>query len=278
MKYSRTPVLEENMFCLNYYRFEDYVLEAQELKIKYRKTDTTLKDFLLKYSNKSIVIKIQDDFDQLDAKIFKEFLKECKNFKLILDFQNKGLLDLILSYELPFFFSNFVNSIDKMWGLLEYSPTDMYICEELGFNLKDVSNILHSKNIKVRVFPNICQSSFAATANLKAFFIRPDDIEFYSDYVDVFELISDPQRQKIIYKIYKEGKWFGALEELIPTLKMHIDNRFMLKDVFANARVNCRKKCLYNPNSCHICDQVIRTSQILKENNIYVKPVSKIAD
>lgn len=262
------------MFCLNYYRFQDYVFQAQELKIKYRKTDTTLSDFLKKYSDKSIVIKIQDDFDQLDAKIFKEFLKEHKNFRLIIDFKNKDTIDLVTNYEIPFFFSNFVTSIDKLWGLLAYHPTDMYICEELGFNLKDVSALLHENNVKVRVLPNICQSSFPATEGIKTFFIRPEDIDFYSQYVDVFEFVSDPQRQQVIFQVYKKGKWFGALEELIPTLKTHIDNRFMLKDVFAYSRLNCRKKCLYNPSSCHICEEIIRTSEVLKDNNIYIKPTS----
>lgn len=78
-----------------------------------------------------------------------------------------------------------------MQGLLKYHPTDMYICEELGFSLLKISKILHDNNVKVRVFPNICQSSFPETESIKTFFIRPEDIIFYAPFVDVFELVAD---------------------------------------------------------------------------------------
>ena len=260
------------MFCLNYYRFQEYIKQADELRIKYRKTDSTLKNFLEKYQDKTIIIEIGDDFDQLDSKIFKELQKDHKNFKLIVNYHQRKILDLILSNEIPFFFSNFITTIDELWGLMEYKPTDMYICEELGFHLDTVSKLLHEHNIKVRVIPNICQSSFSSTPGLKTFFIRPEDIDFYSNYVDVFEFISDAERQKTIFNVYKNGKWFGALEELIPTLKMHIDNRAILKDdFFAAPRVKCGKKCMYDPSSCRMCDRIVELSDIIIKNNLYLR-------
>jgi hypothetical protein len=38
---------------------------------------------------------------------------------------------------------------------------------------------------------------------LKTFFVRPEDIPIYGVFVDVFELIADEERQKVIFKIYK---------------------------------------------------------------------------
>jgi len=64
---------------------------------------------------------------------------------------------------------------------------------------------LHDNNIKVRVFPNICQSSFKETPSIKTFFIRPEDIKYYSTFVDVFELISNnAEIQNTLFKIYKQ--------------------------------------------------------------------------
>jgi hypothetical protein len=137
-------------------------------------------------------------------------------------------------------------------GLLKYNPTDMYICEELGFSLDKVSKILHDNNIKVRVFPNICQSSFPETPSIKTFFVRPEDIDFYSTFVDVFELISDEERQPILYKIYKQGKWFGKIQEIIPTFKGKLDSRYIL-NTFGVVRSKCGKRCMYVPGSCSIC-------------------------
>lgn len=150
----------------------------------------------------------------------------------------------------------------------------MYICEELGFSIEQVSKILHDNNVKVRVYPNICQSSFSSTPSLKTFFIRPEDIIFYSIFVDVFELVTDQDRQSIIYKIYKQGKWFGDLKEIIPSFKDDLDNRYILNP-FGFIRAKCKKKCMYAPGSCTICEKFLDLGDTLKKNNIVVKKAKK---
>lgn len=39
------------------------------------------------------------------------------------------ILSKIKEYQIPFFFSDFVSTIDEIHGLMKYQPTDMYICE-----------------------------------------------------------------------------------------------------------------------------------------------------
>ena len=258
------------MFCLNYYPFQKYIEDAEQLKIKYRAADRTLEDFLKKYQNKSIVIKIQDFFEETDAMLLKGLYDKYKNIKLIIDFNYKYALSLIQQHQIPFFFSNSVTSIDMLYGLLKYKPTDMYICEELGFFLDKVSTILHENNVKVRVYPNICQSSFSQTPSLNTFFIRPDDIPIYSVFVDVFELISDSERQQVLYKVYKEQKWFGKIKEIIPSFKDELDNKYIFDSAFGVIRSRCGKRCLYKPGSCNICNRFVDVANTLKQNNIVV--------
>ena len=258
------------MFCLNYYPFQKYLQDAEQLKIKYRAADRTLEDFLEKYQNKSIVIGIQGFFEYTDAMLLKGLYDKYKNIKLIIDFNYKYALSLIQQYQIPFFFSNSVTSIDMLYGFLKYKPTDMYICEELGFFLDKVSSILHENNIKVRVYPNICQSSFSQTPSLKTFFIRPDDIPIYQVFVDVFELISDAERQQVLYKIYKEQKWFGKIKEIIPSFKDELDNKYIFDSAFGVIRSKCGKRCLYKPGSCNICNRFVDVANTLKQNNIVV--------
>ncbi len=161
-----------------------------------------------------------------------------------------------------------------MMGLIKYHPTDMYICEELGFSLDKISKILHRNNIKIRVFPNICQSSFPETPSIKTFFIRPEDIPAYSAFVDVFELISDESRQETIFKVYKEEKWFGKINELIPTFRGDLDSRYLL-DTFGIVRSKCGKRCMYKPESCAICDQFSELAKTFKVNKIMIRTAKK---
>ena len=262
------------MFCLNYYPNQKYIEEADQLKIKYKPADRTLVDFLEVYKKKSIVIDVNDIFVKQDAALFSELCKKYPKVKLIVDFYNKEALELIEQYDIPHFFSNSVTSIDQMQGLLAYHPTDMYICEELGFFLDKISEILHKNHVKVRVYPNICQSSWAETPSLKTFFIRPNDIPIYSTFVDVFELISDKERQHVIFKIYKQEKWMGPISEIIPTFKHDLDNKYILSS-FGKIRSKCGKRCMYKPGSCNICERFAELGKTLEKSHIIIRSMKK---
>ena len=200
----------------------------------------------------------------------KSLYDKYKNIKIIFDFYNEEFLSRAQEFEIPFFFTNFVTSIDQLYGFMKYNPTDMYICEELGFFLDKVSKILHDNNIKVRVFPNICQSSFSETESIKTFFIRPEDIFIYATFVDIFELISDAERQETLFKIYKQGKWFGKIKEVIPTFKGELDSKYLLGN-FGMIRSKCGKRCLYKPGSCAICDRFIEVADTFEKNKIVIR-------
>lgn len=261
------------MFCIDYYPYQSYIKDADEIKVKYNPNVFVLKDFLELYKTKSIVLDVTENFDEIDAKMMKELLQTYNNFKIMLKYQNNKHLALVQKYNLPFFFFNFVTTIDQVYGFIEYHPTDMYICEQLGFSIDKISKILHNNNIKVRVFPNICQSSFSETNSLLTFFIRPDDIAFYKNFVDVFEIFSDRKSQGVIFKIYKEQKWFGDIHEIIPTFKGELDGRYLLND-FGIFRSKCGKRCLYKPGSCDICLRLLDLSKTFKENQIVAIPSS----
>lgn len=226
---------------------------------------------MTEYNDKSIVIDVTDSFDITDCRLFEGLKNKFHNFKLIIRYENTEVLNMIQKAQIPFFFKNLANTIDQVYGFMRYHPTDMYICEELGFSLDKISKILHDKNIKVRVFPNICQSSFPETPSLFTFFIRPDDIPAYSQFVDVFELVSDKSRQKTVLKIYKQHKWFGEISEIIPTFKGRLDAKFLLND-FGAFRSVCGKRCLYKQNSCNICSRMLELSETMKENDIVALP------
>ena len=258
------------MFCLNYYPSQKYIQDADELKIKYRRSDRTLPDFLEKYKNKIIIIDVSDSFEENDAQLLKELYQKYKNIKVIFNFNNNIYLSRVRKYEIPYFFSDPVTTIDQLHGFLNYHPTDMYICEELGFSLEKIGKLLHDNNVRVRVYPNICQSSFPETPSIKTFFIRPEDISVYSAFVDVFELISDESRQQTLFKIYKQEKWFGKLKDLIPTFKGKLDSKQILSS-FGEIRSKCGKRCMYQPDRCSICDRFLELADTLKENNIIVR-------
>lgn len=257
------------MFCLTYYPLNNnyYLQDVQELKITYNPRDKqNLKALLEKYKDKTIIIKITETIEEIEIQLLKQYYEEYSNIKLIFDFNNKQNLERIQRSEIPFFFSNYVTHFDQIAVYSQYNPTDMYICEELGFFLNKISESLHEKNIRVRVFPNICQSSILEIEDIKTFFIRPEDIKIYKEFVDVFELVSDAQRQQTIYRIYKKGKWIGNLNEIIPSFKTPLNNNYLLNN-FGKIRCKCQKRCSLNEKKCSLCNQFLTIANIIEEKD-----------
>lgn len=257
------------IFCLNYYPHQKYIEQAEELKIKYRPSDKTLQAFLQKYQDKSIIITVSDSFGDVDLKLFKGLREKYKNFKLVINYYNKELIKMVKEAEIPFFFKNFATTADQMAAYSTYCPTDMYICEELGFHLDKISETLHSLNIKIRVLPNICQSNYSEIPSIKTFFIRPEDIIYYRDYVDVLEPVSDKMRQETIFRVYKERKWFGKINELIPTFVGDLDSKYVMPS-FGLVRSRCGRRCMYKPSSCGICDRFIDLANTFEEKGVVI--------
>ena len=99
-------------------------------------------------------------------------------------------------------------------------------------------------------------------------------INDYAQYVDTFELVTDKERQHVLFKIYKQEKWSGRISDIIPSFHGDLESRYVL-DTFGAVRAGCGKRCMYKPGSCNICDRFIDTAAVLKENKIIVNRPKK---
>ena len=262
------------MFCIKYYPFEDHVKNADQIIIQYSEiaeTPSQIEKYLIEFKDKTIIFKIGYNFDAADCRLFQKLHKKYNNFKLRVFSVYKTQVNMIKESRIPFFFSDYVTEIDKLYELIKYEPTDIYVCGQLGFSLDKISKILHQNNIKVRVFPNICQSSSIETPGILTFFIRPEDIPFYSHYVDVFEIKADQKSQETILKVYQQNKWFGDINQIIPSFNGSLDSRFILGS-FGAFRATCGKRCLYEVGSCNICPRTVQLAETFKKNNIVAIP------
>lgn len=254
-------------YCFNYNENTEhmkYINNADEWTIKYNSKDNTLLKFLDLHKDKRINLYIEEEVPE-------ELLYELSNrypnlyFKLnMIKYFNKDK-----KYNFNFFFDTLINNWDMLIGLLEYGVTDVYIVENLGFELKRVAEIASLYNVQIRVYPNVAQSSFNETPALKKFFIRPEDINEYDEYIDVIEFFDSDNKIDTYYKIYAiDKKWFGKLNEIILNFNSEIDNRYIIPR-FYQKRVSCEKKCLKG-YPCTRCDNIEQLADTLKEAKLIV--------
>jgi tetratricopeptide (TPR) repeat protein len=102
--------------------------------------------------------------------------------------------------KLPWFSGLFAHTWDQLHYLISLGVSDIYVVEDLCFELPAVAKECHKHNIRVRVIPNVAQSSINASAPLKKFFIRPEDIDIYVNLGSAFYDKEDYNNALAVYR------------------------------------------------------------------------------
>lgn len=171
---------------------------------------------------------------------------------------------------IPFYFSTPVLTWDQLNNYLEAGVSDVIISGELGFDLSRIRFLTNQKNVQIRSYVNIAQSSaWINGVGFKDFFIRPEDIDIYSEYIDIIEFYDSVDKQNVLYEIYfKDKEWNGKLREIIQGLKSDINNYYILGSEFGRRRTQCQKKCIKGEN-CKLCDKLMELADTLEKSKEY---------
>ena len=213
--------------------------------------------------NKFIALK--EKHSNIAIKMYSIFGKNITNFV-------QSLKDNKIS-----FFLNFLpKTIAEVIALVKYGVSDIYIANYLGFNLTEIRKI--TEGVNIRVYPNVAQNPPVCDLvdepdnSIKTFFIRPEDLEVYEDYVDIIEFYGAIDKQDVLMDIYKDGYWMGNLNELILDFKENINCMNLMPD-FGFYRLGCEHRC--DLEKCNYCDISKSLAAELKAKDIYIKKERK---
>lgn len=184
---------------------------------------------------------------------------------------NINLTDKLDEKQIPYYFDTVCSSLDEFNYFLTQSVCDIKIGGELGFFLKFLSKRARENKKRLRAEVDFCRDTLPES--YKSFFIRPEDIDTYSNYIDTFEFVHDIGVLNTIYEVYtRDKKWYGKLNEIILGYRGDEDSRYILP-LFAEMRCGCRKRCLYeDPNkTCKMCETILKTGKSLEENGVIIK-------
>lgn len=264
-------------YCMNFQNETRILNKVDEINIKYNRNNTHILEFLEAHQGQIINICLENaeavelfiNNNEVHNLSYIKSQYPILQFKVRLFTYNKNqeLFNKLKENNIPVFINTYINSWDMLTTYLQLGVSDIYIVNEMGFDLKAIKSVAGDTNI--RVFPHIAQSSSEAFTDIKAFFIRPEDIDLYSAVVDVCEFIDVEKTVDTYYQIYAEKKkWFGRLNEIILGLKSDLDSRYIVP-AFGRQRIKCSKKCLKG-GRCATCDRVEQLSHTLADRNLIV--------
>lgn len=202
------------------------------------------------------------------AKLKKEHPKIAVRFRIK---EGKDYIEDLKKFNIDFYFIDYCSSLDMLFGQVQLGVSDVYIAEELAFDLKNVSNYCKPFGVQIRVYPDVAQSGGAYISeqipDLMKFFIRPEDTNVYEKFVDVFEFWNK-RNLNTIFKIYYSRQWLGNLNEIITNFNREVSNTG-LTEYYATVRSTCKKKCMYG--RCSICLQMANLSNEMEKQGYEIE-------
>ena len=157
--------------------------------------------------------------------------------KLIIETDSFDIMDACKALDIKFFYGIPVNSFYEVQALMNYGCSDVKIDAPLTHMLDKFENL----DITVRMTPNVAYYAYIPHEDgVCGSWVRPEDVELYEEYVDVFEFEDcDIKEEQALYRVYAEQKrWIADLNKLISNLNYSAMNNLIHSD-FSEKRAFC---------------------------------------
>ena len=161
---------------------------------------------------------------------------------------------------------------------LSLGVSDIYIVDDLCYNMSDVYELCHERGIQTRMILNNIPSVIRdAGSYIKSPIFPPECVHLLDRYIDVAEFDCgkpfDWHRLGVYYRAWFERKdWHGNLQEIINGLNIPIPNDSLITDDWINFKMHCGRRCDARATSkCRKCEQMFNIATSLASKQIGVR-------
>ena len=146
-----------------------------------------------------------------------------------------------------------VSDWETFQQLKKLGVSDIYIDGALGFQVKELKK--GKEDINIRCSPTISPNLIISSPrDPSSFFIRPEDLVFYDDIIDIIDFhVNNQTQEDALFSIYKQEIFLFDINKLIKGLPAGVNNQ-LIKSDFAKTRLNCGQKCQMPSRTCRYCN------------------------
>lgn len=255
-------------YCMGYKYGRD-LTGVNEILVKYDRSNYQIKEYIEENAKDGVVIVLMCDFENLSENDELPALLQKQYPTLKLRAEDVTAAERLKGTS--FFCKQTICDWDSLFTMIEWygaDLSDMYIGGELGFEIELVSRYLHGLGIEVRCTPNeATKTNNLGVRDYRSFFIRPNDLHLYDEFIDVVEFMSTYGDPEVLFEIYtKDKKWNGPLNQVIANTNIKVNNKNILP-IFGIKRVSCGRKCLHG-KKCEMCPKVLHLAETMSGNGL----------
>ena len=231
-------------------------------------------EFLELYSDARVDIY----FINWDVGIVSSILKAADNVYVNLSFEQLKYAEWLKEKGYKFFVNESFGAYnyDSLDFLINLGVSDVFILDDLWYDLPRTSEICKAHNVNIRLILNKIPTTLPNQGvNPKAPIFEPQMFDYLNTYVDMFEfdLGEKPNWNycDILYKYWFSGKqWFGQLHEINEDIRMDypVSSSFPELALF---KLTCGKRCVsHMDNRCDKCNQFLKIARLFRDKNIRI--------
>lgn len=236
-------------YCVSARQSKEVLLEADEIKVFWNDRDI-INDFIEDYPNKTIILEIPNDMiSEVNWELMKMYNEKFNN-NFYLCLKNLNDINLCKKNGIKFYWYYPVSNYYELQGVKKLGVSKVLVNAPLSFSLDKIKNL----GIPIRLIPNKAYDLYIPREDgVCGQWIRPEDIKFYEEYVDVFEFYAENiSTEATLLHIYRDNQtWPGNINLLIRNLHRNADNR-AFPDNFGKIRTTCGQRC-QETGKCSFC-------------------------
>lgn len=251
-------------YCVSGRQPYSVLRQADEVRVAYRDRDRIM-DFIEQIPDKRIILEVDSQIAPIEQKTwemyqekFPQFCVAISNLHMAKDMDEAGV---------RWFWPFPITTYYELRWIIAMNPCYIVLGAPLCFELEQVKKITQ---IPIRFTPNLAVPSYLThmtdTPNFCGPWIRPEDVKYYEDYIDVMEFYNNDDKLKteeVLLEVYQKGIWPGNLNLLLSELNFNVDNRAIVEDL-GPRRVNCGQRCM-ETGTCHLCESALRFADQLRK-------------
>lgn len=240
-------------FCLSSRQTPEYLNRADEIRVQFRDYNQVY-DLIDQYPNATIILNCQEFIDSKFQKALRDFVTLVPK-RLILALFSFNDIETAQIYRIPFYMIHPIQTLEHL-----HSVKKLGVCYALIDNV--LMHQLHEAKIigvPLRAIPNIAHlDAIPREDGINGNWIRPENLESYSLYIDAIEFGSQPERrEQALFRIYHDEHEFpGDLGKIVQDLNVTGVNRYLGDEIMLR-RMNCNLNCTTIKN-CTICYDSLR--------------------